>query len=189
MLDYKKYFEKGIPFDTYQLNMEEEIKLGIINDHSQYIPQNMQRMKRIGKTIKLIPEINEALTNLKHNYNWLIISEHWCGDASQIVPIMNAIAKQSDGKINLKLIYRDENLELMNAHLTNGTQSIPILLQLDENFHLNKVWGPRPQPCIDFVQELKKSPNFQEEFKEKLHKWYADDKGMSTQIELLSLLK
>ena len=187
-VDYKAYYSKSIDFETYLKNMEAEIGLGIVNDHSQYVPQNLQRVKRIGKTIKLHPEIVAAAEGLKQKIHWLVITEHWCGDAAQLVPIMNAIAEKSSGNIDFRLIYRDENPDLIAAHMTNGTLSIPILLQLDENFELLKSWGPRPQSCVDYVEELKKVPNYQVDIKEKLQKWYADDKGNAAQNELLTLL-
>jgi len=128
------------------------------------------------------------LNNMNQHTNWLVISEHWCGDASQILPVINSVAKASNGKINLKIIYRDST-ELINHHLTNGGKSIPILIQLDEQFNYQKEWGPRPKLAQKLISELKNLELPLPEIIEKIHKWYADDKTISTQIELADLLK
>jgi Thioredoxin len=186
--DYKAYFEKGITYNQYALNTEQEANSAPQNEYSVYVPQNWQRMKRIAKTLELITEIRDVVSALDSQRNWLVISEHWCGDASQIVPILSAIADASEGKIKLKIVYRDQNLELMDAHLTNNGRSIPKLLILDENFDLLDTWGPRPVAAQKMVMELKKNPETADKYAEIVHKWYADDKQKSTQMELLELI-
>jgi len=51
--EYKSYFLKGVTFDTYHLNMLEEVESKKENEYSQYLPMNFQRSKRILKTRKL----------------------------------------------------------------------------------------------------------------------------------------
>jgi hypothetical protein len=186
---YASYFEKGISYAEYFANMTAEVENKIESPYAKYVPMNLQRVKRIGKTFKLNEEVATALENLDTKVNWLLISEHWCGDASQTVPIMAGIAAASQGKINLKLIYRDENPALMDAHLTNGGKSIAKLIQLDENFHFLGEWGPRPEEAQAYILKAKAEGIPYEIFSEHLHKWYADDKGVSTQLELLEILK
>jgi hypothetical protein len=146
-------------------------------------------MKRIAKILQLTPEIRQAVADLKKQVNWLVISEHWCGDASQIVPVLGAIAALSEGKINLKIVYRDENLELIDAHLTGKGRSIPKLLQLDADFDLIDTWGPRPAEAQEIVMELKKNPETADKYAEIVHKWYADDRQKAIQEELTLFLQ
>lgn len=186
--EYQTYFEKAIPYDVYLRNFESEVA-GSDSPYAQYIPQNFQRSSRIAKTLKLSDDIKNALQSLDHPLNWLVISEHWCGDASQILPLINAIAEASEGKITLRVIYRDVNPELMNAHLTNGSKSIPKLIQLDEHFNLLASWGPRPAEAQALVLRLKSDPETAKNYSEAVHTWYAHDKTASTQLELLKLLR
>jgi hypothetical protein len=44
---------------------------------------------------------------------------------------MNKIAKLNDN-IDLKVVLRDQNKELMNQFLTNGNKSIPKLIMIDD---------------------------------------------------------
>ena len=186
--EYKTYFSNGITFETYHQNMIEEVESKSESEYAQYIPMNLQRSKRILKTFQLQDSLKETLRNLNHKINWLVISEHWCGDASQIMPVIHSIAEASEGKINLKIVYRDSN-ELINHHLTNGGKSIPKIIQLDEDFNFLKEWGPRPILAQQLIEELKASGTELPKVIEKIHKWYADDKTVLTQKEIEELLK
>ncbi len=187
--DYRLFFEKGISYEQYVALMIEEVESKAEGKYAHYVPMNLQRTKRVGKTFLLQNEVAETLNLLSHNVNWLVISETWCGDASQIMPVMQGIAAASNGKVDLKIVYRDENPDLIAAHLTNGGEAIPKLIQLDENYHLIATWGPRPIEAQALVKELKSNPLTADSYAEKLHKWYADDKTAATQRELAQLLK
>ncbi len=188
MIDYKKYFEKGISFQEYMQNIDKELISGVIHEYSQYVPMNFQRLKRIEKTLKLSEETLNTIKSLKTNHKWLLISEHWCGDASQLTSVFDAFAKASEGKIELKIVYRDENTDLIAAHLTNGGKSIPKLIHLNENYELISDWGPRPEPVQIYIQELKNQGIVFPQSVELIHKWYANDKTISTQKEICKLL-
>jgi len=186
---YEQYFKSAIPYSDYLKRMELEAKGDLQAFHAEFIPLNFQRSKRIGKTVILQDGILDLLSTLNHKINWLVITELWCGDSSQILPVINAIAEASKGKIDLRIVYRDENDDLMSAHLSNGNRAIPKLIQLDTKFHVTGVWGPSPNEARELVLKLKADPLTAPTYSEKLHKWYADDKTMSTQRDLLKLLK
>jgi hypothetical protein len=186
--EYKTYFSNGITFETYHQNMIEEVESKRESEYAQYVPMNLQRSKRILKTFQLQDSLNEILKKLNHKINWLVISEHWCGDASQIMPVIHSIAEASEGKINLKIVYRDST-ELINHHLTKGGKSIPKIVQLDEEFNFLQEWGPRPILAQQLIEELKSKDTALPDVIEKIHKWYADDKTISTQKEIEELLK
>lgn len=182
-MNYKDYFEKGITYEDYLLNFEAELNSEIESKYSAYLPMNWQRSKRIEKTLIL----DSKFEAIEQRTNWLVISEHWCGDASQILPVIHKISLASKGKINLKIIYRDQYPELIEMHLTNGSKSIPKLIQLDENYSLIKDWGPRPETAQQLVVQLKSNPLTAASYSEEVHKWYAKDKQVQIQSELLAL--
>lgn len=186
--DYKTYFEKGISYQAYLQNMENEVASKIETEYSQYIPMNLQRSKRIAKTLQLQEPTKTVIKSLTKKVNWLLISEHWCGDASQILPVINAFADFSNKMIDLRVVYRDENPELIEAHLTNGTKSVPKLIQLDENFVITAIGESRPEEAQKLVKQVKANPETANNYSEILHKWYADDKTISTQKDLIALL-
>jgi hypothetical protein len=45
-------------------------------------------MNRLDKTMKLLPEVVSALQALQQEYIWIVISEGWCGDAAQLLPVL-----------------------------------------------------------------------------------------------------
>ncbi|MDO7850831.1 thioredoxin family protein [Hymenobacter convexus] len=156
----------------------------------QYARLNIKRMQRLDKTIELLPELQKVLNQLDQGYEWLIITEGWCGDAAQIVPVLEAVARASQGKISTRYVLRDENLDLMDRYLTNGGRSIPKLVVLHtDTLTEAATWGPRPAPAQELFTRLKQAEVPYQEFVTELHGWYAKDHTISTQRELLALLQ
>jgi thioredoxin-like negative regulator of GroEL len=61
----------------------------------------------------------------------MVISEGWCGDGAQLIPVFDKMVAESDGKIDMKIVLRDENEELMNLFL-NKAKSIPKLIVINK---------------------------------------------------------
>lgn len=186
--DYQTYLQQGISYQQYKQNMAEDLALNKDLKIKEYINLNQRRMHRVEKTYIPSAQIITQVKNLKHKTYWLILTEHWCGDASQSLPALHALAELSEGKIEMKLVYRDQNDELMNAYLTNGTRSIPKLVQLDEHFNVTGIWGPRPTVAQKLVKELKANPATASSYANELHLWYAKDKQQNLEKETAQLL-
>ncbi|MDT8417949.1 MAG: thioredoxin family protein [Lutibacter sp.] len=158
---------------------EELLAYSILND---------KRMDRLDKTLKISEEAQNSLSNLHKGFTFLVIAEGWCGDAAQILPIINKVTEASD-KIDFKIVLRDENEDLMNQYLTNGSKSIPKVLILDSENNVLDSWGPRPSVASKMVVDYKaQNGSLDEEFKKNLQIWYNKDKGNNTQNELVGLL-
>ena len=57
--------------------------------------------------------------------------------------------------LDLRMIERDQNLDLMDAHLTNGkSRSIPVVILLDDGFCERGWWGPRPTDRSRSIRRL-----------------------------------
>ena len=153
-----------------------------------YSKMNVQRMRRVDKTAVLSEDFIQAIGQLKNNYQLLVISEGWCGDAAQIVPLFDKMTQLAPDKFTLRLVLRDKNLPLIDAHLTNGGRAIPVLLILDANGELISKWGPRPDVLQHLLNEWKTEISDMFELAERLHLWYARDKTQATQQELTTLI-
>lgn len=155
-----------------------------------YTRMNLKRMNRLDDQIGLNNSLKKELQEISTNWVWLVLTEGWCGDAAQNIPAINKMAKVSEN-IELKLILRDENPEIMDEYLTNGSRSIPKLICLDaESLEEIGTWGPRPQSIQEKAMEWKEDPEIsKEEWAEKLHKWYADNKTREQQEEFEKLIK
>lgn len=164
------------------------------DEYLNYAKINLQRMHRLEKTITLSPELSGSLTNIKSSYAWLIITEGWCGDASQNLPVLNLIGKAC-ANIDLKLVLRDEHPELMDQYLTNGARAIPKLICLKKDpmatavYSEIFVWGPRPAALQEIVMKLKKENVPVAEKGLVTQNWYNTDKTQSLQKELLKLIR
>lgn len=155
-----------------------------------YTKMNVHRMKRLDKQIDLMPELEAKIKEIDRDMVWLVLTEAWCGDAAQIVPLFEKMVLLNH-RIELKFILRDEHLEIMDQFLTNGkSRSIPKLICLDaETLEVLGDWGPRPAEAQELYETVRNTPDIAyQEVTEQLHKWYSGDKTESVQKELLPLL-
>ena len=158
------------------------------DDLLNYSKLNDKRMKRLDKTVKLTEETLAKIKDVKEPQTWLVLTEGWCGDAAQNLPVINKIAEENPN-INLKLVLRDENLELMDEFLTNGGRSIPKLIALNQENEVINTWGPRPTTATKMVIDYKeKHGSLDADFKKDLQVWYNKNKGESTQQDIVSIL-
>lgn len=153
-----------------------------------YSKLNNSRMKRLDKTTKVPAEIEKQIKAIDQPTTWTVLSEGWCGDAAQNLPTIHKMAELNP-MISLRIVLRDQNLELMNEYLTNGGQSIPKLIQTQDN-EVTGTWGPRPTVATNMVQEYKeKHGSVDAEFKKELQLWYNKDKNESLFSDFLDLTK
>jgi len=158
-------------------------------DLTHYSTLNEVRMNRLDKTIQVPQEVEHKLRKLKREHILLVISEGWCGDAAQILPVINKMGETSD-KLDLRIVLRDENARLMDEFLTNGSRSIPKLILIDkETQKVRGSWGPRPHGAAELIMDYKKKFGvLNNDAKTELQKWYLHDKGLSTMEEIVLLL-
>lgn len=154
-----------------------------------YTKLNLQRMQRIGKTTHLLPELVQTLQLIQQPQLWVIITETWCGDAAQNLPIIHLMAEKNP-KIQVRIVLRDQHPELMDQYLTNGARSIPKLIVFDESGEKEIFnWGPRPKGAQELAMELKNQGADHETKALAVQKWYLADKGLSMQEEINTLLQ
>ena len=156
--------------------------------YADYTRINQQRMKRLDKTIKLLPEAIRKLQLIAEKQTWLVLTESWCGDAAQNIPVLNRLAALNPN-IELKLLMRDENPDIMDQFLTNGARSIPKLIILNSQEEVLGTWGPRPETVQQLVIDKKNAPDDMKEiYSIKIQKWYNANKGIDLQKEIINLL-
>lgn len=193
----KALLEKSInkAMDYTQYNMlfkqlvEEERATGEFSQMKvDYTKLNFSRTKRLDKTAKVSEEAMEVFKSVSNKQTWLVITEPWCGDAAQTLPFLNKIAQEADN-IDLKIVLRDDNLELMNQFLTNGSQSIPIVIMIDEDMNVLQTFGPRSKAATKLVSDYKEEHGkIDDAFKEIIQVWYNKDKGISIVNDLVNSL-
>ena len=187
--------EKALSYNEYRDLVSDLLSQGKSTGPNQsddllnYSKLNDKRMKRLDKTVKLTEETLAKIKDVKEPQTWLVLTEGWCGDAAQNLPVINKIAEENPN-INLKLVLRDENLELMDEFLTNGGRSIPKLIALNKENEVINTWGPRPTTATKMVVDYKeKHGSLDADFKTDLQVWYNKNKGENTQEDLVSMLQ
>ncbi|MBL4707261.1 MAG: thioredoxin family protein [Flavobacteriales bacterium] len=155
----------------------------------EFIKLNHMRTKRILKQTKIPTELFENIKSVRSNYYWVVLSEPWCGDSANILPIISKLSDMND-RIELNVLLRDEHPEIMDQFLTNGTRAIPKLICFDEDYSIVGEWGPRPAVLKERVNCIKNKKSISsDELKEQIQIWYNADKGNSVYNELGTILQ
>jgi hypothetical protein len=156
---------------------------------------NQQRMNRIDKRFQLADEARPLLAAIDRPMLWLVLAEGWCGDGAQIVPALHGMA-QANPSIELRVLLRDDYPDVIDAFLTDGARAIPKLIFVDPaDGQVLGAWGPRPEPAAEIMRQYKKEAQttadaatreaLYEDAKLKLHTWYAHDRTVTTQLEVM----
>lgn len=159
-------------------------------EHIEATIINAQRIKRIDKQCVINDELSAVIKSISKPYTWLLLTESWCGDGAQCIPVIAKMAELNP-LINLQLIFRDENLSIMDEFLNSaGSRAIPKLLFI-HNKEVIGNWGARPKAIQQMVKDFKQAnPNAtHDEFVVNLHLWYARDKTEAIQNEFNEILK
>lgn len=193
---YQKAHTNSLAYNDYLTLIDEKIAQKASTGHEQnqmltdFTKLNRARMKRLDKTQQILPELEIITKEITEKQVWLVLTESWCGDAAQNVPVLQKLAEMNP-LINLRLVLRDDNDELMQKYLTNGGKSIPKLIAVSADLEKELfTWGPRPVAAqVEVKRLLDENGGFNEKVKEGIQIWYNHDKGISMQHELMELLK
>ena len=157
-----------------------------------FVKLNLHRMSRLHKLMGLNPELGSVMARVPERWTWLVLTESWCGDAAQIVPVLHRMADESP-YVEIKFLLRDQHPDLMNAHLTNGGKSIPKLICVrtrdigSPTLREIGTWGPRPAGLQTLMDAWRTEKLTLIDMVERAQRWYNDDRTQATQRELLAL--
>ncbi|NMM50280.1 thioredoxin family protein [Marinigracilibium pacificum] len=150
---------------------------------------NLSRLKKWIKTGQISSQLEETIAKVNKPVTWLMLVEPWCGDVAQNLAFIYKAASLNTN-IQLKLILRDENLDIMDQYLTNGGRSIPKMVAFDSDLNELAIWGPRPASVQRMLDEGKASGDFDYQvFAISAHSWYAQNKGKELNDELVDFVK
>ena len=187
---------QGMSYAAYRSVVDQAVQEGRTTGSVQtaslieYTVLNKARMDRLDRTVKLDPTLVEQLQQAPAQ-TWLVLTEAWCGDAAQNVPVLAAMAEAAP-RITLTLLLRDEHPDLMDRYLTGTGRSIPKLIAIDAEGRELFVWGPRPDPAQRLIMDNKALPVAEQipysEISTQLHAWYAKDRTAILQQEMREIL-
>lgn len=172
----------------YQAHWEKAKNGGIYPaDYQPYLELNEARFKRITKTYTPSTEFTDAVQGITKPTHWIIITEPWCGDAAQSVPLLLKLINEIP-KATFTIELRDQST-LIDQYLTNGGKGIPKVIVRDEQGNDLLVWGPRTREAQALFNEQKAAGVELKVLHEALHSWYAKDQGKTLELELLTLIQ
>lgn len=153
-MELMEWYEKAMTYEEYVNHMQ----------------VNREELLSLYKKVNLkAEEVDFFRAFREKNWKMLVIAADWCTDALLCIPIMKRISEVAN--FSMRFLIRDENLELMDQYLTNGSRSIPIFIFIDENGEEVAVWGPRSPEVQARIEELratlpaKDDPDFEEKQK------------------------
>jgi hypothetical protein len=164
-------FESGADFEQYLTMVE----------------KNRELWRGVWDRVVVPPDIAQRVGELGGTWHLLALSEDWCGDAVNLLPLVARLARGVPG-LSFRVLGRDDNLDLMDAHLTGTSRSIPVVIVYDETFQERGWWGPRPAPIQRWVKEEGLKLPSEERYRE-IRRWYARDRGRTTLEEIATLLE
>lgn len=182
---YNKYVEdftnKVNSINPEELDQQRKEKFEILK-------LNLQRTNRLDKSFEPTEETKNIFSHIVNPQQWIVLTESWCGDSAQIVPVISKLA-QLNPNIDLKILQRDSNLDYMDLYLTNGGRAIPKLIVYDGNNEELFQWGPRPKAAQDLFSKLKSEGMEKPEINKELHLWYGRNRGKEVEKEITELIK
>ena len=164
-------FESGLTFPAY---------LETVRKHREL-------WRGVWERARIPADVLAAGRAVPGSWRLLVLSEDWCGDAVNILPVVARLAEALPA-VDLRVLGRDDNLDVMDAHLTNGrSRSIPVVIFLDEEGTERAWWGPRPTVIQRWVMEegmkMEPGPRYKH-----VRAFYARDKGRTTAEEIVGTM-
>ncbi len=148
---------------------------------------NRELWHELFRRARVSGDVLERARALRRHWHLLVLSEDWCGDAVNTVPVVARLAQLTPG-LDLRILARDQNPDLMNTHLTGTSRSIPVVMALDTDFVEHGWWGPRPAELQAWFLSVGKAMEKADRYRE-IRTWYARDRGVSTLNEVIALLE
>jgi len=179
--------QNGLTYKKYLQIMKQDAESSG-NENRETIKLNLQRTTRIDKTYDVNPELKKLIGRINSPQLWMVLTEDWCGDSAQNLPYIAKIAA-CNPLIDLRILLRDKNLDIMDLYLTDGkSRSIPKLVVFDKDGNELVQWGPRPVEAQKFVSKSRADEKSKEAYIKELHLWYGRNRGKDLEEEFTKII-
>lgn len=174
-MNLNEYFNRGMVYDDYISHLGEKLEMHVQHYNRCTIEEDTENEIKHIKNLKLI-----------------VLTDPTCGDSLAILPIVRKIS-EINGSWDMRILIRDDNLDLMDQFLTRGGRAVPLFFFLEEDYSLVFHWGPRPKIAQQIYEDHRKMIENKEieklEVIKKIRYFYSRDKGQAIISELLTLFK
>lgn len=118
---------------TPALTRERFLAATTFDEYVERMKVNREKMLQHLEEVQIPPE-DLAWWRSLGKLNVFVLTYDGCGDALYNLPVMARIARECPN-IDLRVVQRDENLDIMDQHLNQGIyRSVPCFIFLDENY-------------------------------------------------------
>lgn len=175
----RQRFEQGYTYDEFRRRVQKHESL----------------WNGVFEHLEIPEDARVRLENLPDRRHVLVLAEDWCGDAASLVPILARLAHDHAGQLDLRVLERDENLDIMDRYLSHGGRSIPVAIVYDQEMKELGWWGPRPAPAQAMFRDKIRAFRAGEledraaDVYRPILKWYRQDRGRHTIDEILMVLE
>jgi thiol-disulfide isomerase/thioredoxin len=124
---FRAKFEAGLPYEQYVASGR---------------PDQVEKWQRQHDQVRLNEDQRNLITSFQRQVNVLVTSGLWCGDCSAQVPMLDQIANVSP-RIQMRILDRDEHLDLAEQVMICGGLRVPTVLFLNEDFEFVSICGDK----------------------------------------------
>jgi len=149
------------------------------------VQESVELWNAVYRTVRVPDAAVERARRIPGTWHLLALTEDWCGDAVNALPLLARLVEQVPS-FDLRLLGRDANPDLMDSHLTGSSRSIPVVMVLDERLLEQGWWGPRPGPLQAWFQGEGQALEKKERYRQ-MRQWYARDRGATILDEVLGI--
>lgn len=121
-------FSSALPYPKYVLTGTDE---------------QQRRWKQVYDLARLTDAQKQLVGGFVREMKVLVVSGIWCGDCVQQCPLQQRIAEGNAGKIDLRILDRDQNRDLAEQVRINAGDRVPVAIFMAEDFELCGVFGDR----------------------------------------------
>jgi len=151
------------------------------------VEKNADLWRGVYDRVRLPEDLVTEAASLPGPWRLVALAEDWCGDAVNTLPVVARLCEAVEW--DLRVLLRDENADLMDAHLTDGrSRSIPVVMVFDEAWREVGWWGPRPAEIQTWVMDEGLALPSPDRYKV-VRRWYAKDRGRTTIREILDIVR
>lgn len=189
------FFDEGRPHDglqygEYRRDWKRRIESGPPEEANSserrmhyYLKYNWDRQAQVHDDYTPSNELRAAVEAVDAPQLWMVLTEPWCGDSAFLLPVIAEAAALSE-QVTLRILRRDDNLDIMDQHLTDGSRSIPKLAAFSEDGDELFTWGPRPEGAAQRFRDLQQKYDEKTELIGDFLEYYEEGGWRETDAEL-----
>jgi hypothetical protein len=153
-----------------------------------YLNYNWERQAHVHETYEPSQELQSAVEAIDDSQLWMVLTEPWCGDSAFLLPVIAEAAALNE-EVTLRILLRDDNLDIMDQYLTGGSRSIPKLLVFCEDGEELFTWGPRPEGAARRYQTLSEEYDDKSELIAEFLEYYEEGGWREADAELAEAIQ